>query len=102
MARTAACPVVQVESDVVVPVELVSNKAEYAARTIRPKIHRHLDDYLVAFASSRLKKKSLGFDIDSLDLKDIGALLDKLVPGPTCSAGGPVFQRRHLAGKGTV
>ena len=78
MARTAACPVVQVESDVVVPVELVSNKAEYAARTIRPKIHRHLDDYLVAFASSRLKKKSLGFDIDSLDLKDIGALLDKL------------------------
>ena len=59
VALSADCPVVQVESDVVVPIELVSNKAEYAARTIRPKIHRHLDDYIVPFTTGRVKKKSL-------------------------------------------
>ena len=46
VARKAACAVVQVESDAVVPVETVSEKAEYAARTIRPKIHRCLDAFL--------------------------------------------------------
>jgi len=38
-------PMVQVESSVVVPIEEVSEKEEYAARTIRPKIHRKWDDY---------------------------------------------------------
>jgi deoxyribodipyrimidine photo-lyase len=47
VAREALCRVVQVESDVIVPLETVSDKTEYAARTIRPKIQRHLDDYLV-------------------------------------------------------
>jgi deoxyribodipyrimidine photo-lyase len=77
-ALSAGCPVIQVESDVVVPLDVVSNKAEYAARTIRPRIHRHLDDYLVPFTTSNVKKKSLGLSIDSLDLKDIGALLNRL------------------------
>ena len=56
VARSAACRVVQVESDVVVPIEVVSNKAEYAARTIRPKIHKHLNDYLVPFQAQRCEK----------------------------------------------
>ncbi len=47
VADSAVCTVVQVESEVVVPVEVVSHKAEYAARTIRPKIHQHLLDYPV-------------------------------------------------------
>ena len=78
VALSADCPVVQVESDVVVPIEIVSNKAEYAARTIRPRIHRHLDDYLVPLPTSRVKKNSLGLNIDSLDLKDIGTLIKRL------------------------
>ncbi len=49
VAQKAGCRVVQVESDVLVPVETVSSKAEYAARTIRPKIRRHLDIYLSGF-----------------------------------------------------
>jgi deoxyribodipyrimidine photo-lyase len=78
VSRSAVCPVVQVETDVVVPLELVSNKAEYAARTIRPRIHGHLDDYLVPFKSSRAIKKSLDISIDSLDLTNIDALLHRL------------------------
>lgn len=77
VALSSDCLVVQVESDVVIPIDVVSNKAEYAARTIRPKIHRCLDDYLVPFTFSRVKKKSLGLNIDSLDLTDIDALLNK-------------------------
>lgn len=35
-----------VEGDVVVPVRVTSEKKEYAARTIRPKIHKVMDEYL--------------------------------------------------------
>lgn len=37
-------PIYQVESDVVIPVETASNKREYMARTLRPKIHTGLKD----------------------------------------------------------
>jgi deoxyribodipyrimidine photo-lyase len=47
VANRLSCEVVQVESDVVVPVETVSDKAEYAARTISPKINREVDRFLV-------------------------------------------------------
>ncbi len=46
VAETAGCPVVQVEDNVVVPVELASNHREYAARTIRPKIMRQLPEFV--------------------------------------------------------
>ncbi|MCX7818279.1 MAG: deoxyribodipyrimidine photo-lyase [Kiritimatiellae bacterium] len=40
----------QVEGDVVVPVETASDHEEYAARTLRPKIHRHRARFLTPFA----------------------------------------------------
>ncbi len=41
IAEKIDCPFSAIETDVVVPIRLVSDKEEYAARTIRPKIHRH-------------------------------------------------------------
>ncbi|WP_407541241.1 deoxyribodipyrimidine photo-lyase [Deinococcus radiomollis] len=41
-------PLVQIESELVVPLQITSVKQEYAARTIRPRIHRALEKYLVA------------------------------------------------------
>ena len=78
VAKNAGCRVVQVESDVVVPLEVVSNKAEYAARTIRPKINKCLEDYLIEFRPTRIKKPSLKTRISGLDLSDIGAVAKKL------------------------
>lgn len=78
VALSATCGVVQIESDVVVPIEIVSNKAEYATRTIRPKIHKHLNDYLLPFKPSVVKKSSLDLKINSLDLKEVSAVLNKL------------------------
>jgi deoxyribodipyrimidine photo-lyase len=46
VAAEAPCPVVQVEGDAVVPVDVASGKAEFAARTLRPKLWRVLEDYL--------------------------------------------------------
>jgi deoxyribodipyrimidine photo-lyase len=78
VAHQAPCPVVQVESDVVVPVEVVSEKAEYAARTIRPKIHRKLETYLVGLKRTEAKHQSLGLKIKEIDLEDTEGLLRKL------------------------
>ena len=78
VAQSAVCPVVQVESDAVVPIEVVSQKAEYAARTIRPKINKHVDAYLVAFRNSRVQKSSLSMKIKSLSLERIDAVTEAL------------------------
>jgi deoxyribodipyrimidine photo-lyase len=78
VAQKAGCRVVQIESDVVVPLEVVSGKAEYAARTIRPKIHKHLNDYLVEFKPTKIKKSSLQLRISGIDLSNIDAVLKKL------------------------
>lgn len=59
LAKAVACPVVAVETDVVVPVREASDKAEYAARTIRPKLHRQWDRYLVPLEQTRPKRDSL-------------------------------------------
>jgi len=45
VAQAAPCPVTEVETEAVVPVELASNKAETAARTLRPKLRAHLANF---------------------------------------------------------
>ena len=76
VAREANCLVTQVETDVVVPVELASDKQEHAARTLRPRIHEHLDDFLVGLTPTKLEKQSSNMREDGLDLTDVGKVLD--------------------------
>ena len=64
VADGAKCRVEQVEGDVVVPVEEVSEKAEFAARTIRPKIHRLWDGYV-----EKLKPVKLRASADALRVR---------------------------------
>jgi len=78
LAESVACPMFQVESDVVVPVETASNKAEYAARTIRPKLMKRLDEFLVDLRTTPLDHDSLGWDGDTEVIGDIDATLDTL------------------------
>ncbi|MFO7887430.1 MAG: deoxyribodipyrimidine photo-lyase, partial [Eubacteriales bacterium] len=59
-----------VESDVIVPVEEVSNKEEYAARTIRPKIMKKLDDYAIEMEHIIPEINSFDLKLD-YDLKEI-------------------------------
>ncbi|MCP2015216.1 deoxyribodipyrimidine photo-lyase [Deinococcus sp. HSC-46F16] len=47
LAERLEMPFVQIESDAVVPVRLVSSRQEVGARTLRPKLHRVLERFLV-------------------------------------------------------
>ena len=78
VAEGATCRVVQVESDVVVPVDTVSGKAEYAARTIRPKIHRLLPEFLTDIRPLTVRRSSLNLRISGLSLKRIEPVLENL------------------------
>jgi deoxyribodipyrimidine photo-lyase len=79
VAQEAPCPVVQVEGDVVVPVEEVTDKPEYAARTIRPKIHEHLDRFLTLPSDATLRMESLDLSVEEgLALDDVEAVVDQL------------------------
>ena len=74
-----ACEFTQVEGDVVVPVDLASDKREYAARTIRPKILKHRDRFLVELKPTAPKRDAGNLSIDGgLDLSDVPALCDSL------------------------
>ena len=79
VADWARCPVVQVEGEVVVPVETASSKAEYAARTLRPKIHRSWADFLHGIAAREPQKSTLRLAFkDELDPTDPQGLLKTL------------------------
>lgn len=71
--------VFEVEGDVVVPIYIASEKLEYAARTIRPKINRHLDEYLHPLSNRIIDTKwDMKIDAQTHDLNDIENLLQSL------------------------
>ena len=78
VAAQASCLVVQVESDVVVPLNIASPKAEWAARTIRPKIHRELDNFLVLPLRKSLRNKIRDFETQGLDVSNPVRLLNNI------------------------
>jgi deoxyribodipyrimidine photo-lyase len=78
VAEHANCCVIQVESDVVVPVSSVSDKREFAARTIRPKIHKRLREFLVELRQTKLKYPRSSNDFTGIELNDLTAVLRKL------------------------
>jgi len=78
VAQNAGCQVIQVETDVVVPVAAASDKAEYAARTIRPKLHRVLTDFLMPLTARVVKKSSLHLSFPGLDPANPEMLLENL------------------------
>jgi deoxyribodipyrimidine photo-lyase len=76
LADAAGCPVVQVETEVVVPVDVASDKSEYAARTIRPRIHRVWDEYLVPLDETEPDMSASGLNLKSdIDVSDPVAAL---------------------------
>lgn len=60
--KTINTPLIQVESEALIPVASVSQKQEYAARTIRPKISTLLDEYLRPLEEHELKYPMFSLD----------------------------------------
>lgn len=78
VATHAICPVIQVESDVIVPVETALAKEAYSAATLRPRIKAYLSNYLLPVEEHDLKVQSLQLGIASVDVSYIAKLLSTM------------------------
>ena len=102
VSKDVNCKAFEVEGDVVVPVNVVSDKTEYAARTIRPKIHHHMEEFLQPLSDQAPGKSSLKFNNSGLDLDDIDHVLDQLKldrsvkPVPQFFTGGTSEAKKRL------
>ena len=77
-ARQLPCMMMQVESDVVIPVKTASAKEEYTAGTFRPKIQHLLQDYLQPLKMTAPDHSSLGFRIKSFSISNLKESLNQL------------------------
>jgi deoxyribodipyrimidine photo-lyase len=64
-----------VESDLIVPAYIASDKVEYGAFTIRPKLHRQLPFYRDFIALSKIKNETKIDLVSDDELDDIDALI---------------------------
>ncbi len=76
--RNLGCEIDMIDTDTVVPVNVASNKREYGAYTIRPKIMKEIANFRDMDSLPLINvQKNLGFVSDD-DLTDIDQLLKKL------------------------
>ncbi len=69
---------IQVETDVIIPVEELSNKKEYSAATIRRKINLMLNDYLEELHMEAYINKSI-IDLESeVDISNVESIIEEL------------------------
>jgi deoxyribodipyrimidine photo-lyase len=103
VAQRAGRRVVQVEADVVVPVAHDAPRTETAARTIRPKLLRRIDEFLSPLAREHVDTRAGSLAVPSdVDLDDVGAVvralrIDQRVGAvPAFFRGGATEARRRL------
>lgn len=101
VAEAVECPLVEVETNVIVPVEEASEKENFSAGTFRPRIRKKLDTYLVRLKRRKVRNDSLGLRLSGLELKDIDHVVGQLkvdasVGKVTAYRGGGREARRRL------
>ncbi|NTV80530.1 MAG: deoxyribodipyrimidine photolyase [Candidatus Aminicenantes bacterium] len=100
-AGALECPLIEVATNVIVPVEAASPKEEYAAATLRPKIYRRLDDFLRPLKQTPLRVPSPDPGLESWDIDDTEKALarldlDRRVGRVTTHPGGASEAERRL------
>ena len=78
LAEKMDAPMIQIESDVGIPVETASDKEEYAAYTIRPKINKQKAHYLHPVKDPDVSIDSTSYDFDSEPIDNINSFLSSL------------------------
>ena len=102
IVKGANIRVVQVEGDVVVPLDQASTKHEHAARTLRPKIRKQLDEFLNPLPHHKVNHAAEGLSFaHTIDVSDpaqvlAGMSLDRSVPPVKRFRGGESEARRRL------
>jgi len=86
LSLNANCPVIQVETNVIIPVESASIKEEYSAATFRAKISKKLDSFIlplndttVNLPSTDLEIPFVEFDVDDIEGAVAQLEIDKAV-----------------------
>jgi deoxyribodipyrimidine photo-lyase len=102
-AAALGCPLIEVATNVVVPVAAASPKEEYAAATLRPKIYRRLEEFLVPLRETPLRAKPVRPDLEGWDIGDTAAALGRLDldrtvgPAPDIRGGASEAERKLRA-----
>jgi deoxyribodipyrimidine photo-lyase len=101
VAAKLNCRMVEVETNCVVPVEAASDKENFSAGTLRPRIQRQLPRFLVPLRQQRVRHPSLSLRAKSLDLTSVDRILqdlnlDRSVPPVAGAPGGPSAARKKL------
>ncbi|MCX7856287.1 MAG: deoxyribodipyrimidine photo-lyase, partial [Anaerolineae bacterium] len=78
VAARAPCPVVEVEGDAVVPVELAYGKEAWSAAVLRRRIQPLLPRFLRPLPERAPEKSALGLEVPGEDPARIVSLLDRL------------------------
>ncbi|MFW9965606.1 MAG: deoxyribodipyrimidine photo-lyase [Candidatus Thorarchaeota archaeon] len=100
VSESVGCPVIQVESNVVVPIETASPKEEYSAGTFRPKINRELDRFLEPVMKTEVSFSFKG-SIPSIRIRNpkkvLGEIeIDRSVPSVNWLQGGSREAKKTL------
>ncbi|MDZ7379541.1 MAG: deoxyribodipyrimidine photolyase, partial [candidate division KSB1 bacterium] len=101
VAKRLQCPLIEVESDVIVPVDTVSHKEEYSAATLRRKLSLLLFHFLQPLAPREPRVSSLELDIPGASLADPEAMcaslrVDETVPPSPLFRGGTSEAKKWL------
>jgi deoxyribodipyrimidine photo-lyase len=110
VAGAIDCAMIEVVTNVIVPVEAASEKENFSAGTLRPRIHRQLKQFLVPVKKTKLDSRPpyqrgrlRGNDIlaKSVSLDDITSVLkdfkiDKSVPPSKIFIGGAAEAKKRL------
>jgi deoxyribodipyrimidine photo-lyase len=70
VADRIKCPLIQVEDNVVVPVNEASPKEEYSAATLRPKIENKKNEFLKIPSENTIERYPIRLSFDSFDLRN--------------------------------
>ncbi len=102
LAARAPCPVEEVETEAVVPVETALRKEAWSAAVLRPRVREHLPRFLVPLVSATPRRDGLGLDLgrDAFDPDAPEALaslgVDAGVPPVASFRGGEDAARERL------
>jgi deoxyribodipyrimidine photo-lyase len=105
VAEGSPVAVIEVEGEVIVPTALASDKREHAARTLRPKLWRHAERFLVPIEEVPSRRRAPDLDpgdaLPRVDVRDLPATLaslrlDRDVPVVAGARGGRTEARRRF------
>lgn len=80
LAKNVTCPVIEVETNVIVPIEDASPKEEYSAATLRSKISKKLETYTLPLSERKCDVMSINRDLpfENYDIEDIDKVICSL------------------------